>query len=312
MPARLLAFVLLLSLPLAAQAREPWQIGHGPFVTASDVTAHNKFPQDMADIRAALAGDKPDWPAALVLFTYGKHFKAHSVARFADNYNGRLDRYLAAAAKHYGSASFQNAFLFAAIGNTGRFARATEAERIAALDAGMTALLFNYARFELGEAERKARMEKPNWSLQNGAPKNWSEAFAFYYGPEGKHGAFEAVAKLPNGEQLNARILNALAKGQTDLVAQKWPPEASAELHAALDAASIALFRDALIKISDTPEAALPAAVARAQGFWLGAVDAVLRLDARRAPLIDFALVSPSLPATKNTLAELLKGLPGE
>lgn len=312
MPARLLAFVLLLSLPLAAEAREPWQIGHGPFVTASDVTAHNKFPQDMADIRAALAGDKPDWPAALVLFTYGKHFKAHSVARFADNYNGRLDRYLAAAAKHYGSASFQNAFLFAAIGNTGRFARATEAERIAALDSGMTALLLNYMRFELGEAERKARMEKPNWSLQNGTPKNWSEAFAFYYGPEGKHGAFEAIAKLPNGERLNARILTALAKGQTDLVAQKWPPEAHAELIAALDAASIALFRDALNKAASTAEAELPVAHACAAGFWLGAVDAVARADTSRAAAIDKALADTPSPAAIKAAAEALGTLPGE
>jgi hypothetical protein len=312
MTARLLALALVLSLPLAANAREPWQIGHGPFVTASDVTAHNKFPQDMADIRAALSGDKPDWPAALVLFTYGKHFKAHSVARFADNYNGRLDRYLAVAAKHYGSASFQNTFLFAAIGNTGRFARAAEAERIAALDAGMTALLFNYARFELGEAERKAKMEKPNWSLQNGSPKNWNEVFAFYYGPEGKHGAFEAIAKLPNGEKLNARILQALAKGQTDLVAQKWPTEAHAELVAALDAASIALFRDALHKAANAVESELPVARARTAGFWLGAVDAVLRADGTRATIIDKALTGAPSPATIRAASEALGTLPGE
>lgn len=312
MTARLVALALLLSLPLAADAREPWQIGHGPFLTASDVTAHNKFPQDMADIRALLAGDKPDWPGALALFTYGKHFKAHSVARFADNYNGRLDRYLAAAAKHYGSASFQNAFLFAAIGNTGRFARASEAERKAALDAGMTALLINYARYELGEAERKAKDEKPNWSLQNGAPKNWNEAFAFYYGPEGKHGAFEAIAALPNGEKLNARILHALARGQTDLVGQKWAPEAAAELRAAFDAASVALFRDALTKAGNTPDAELPVARARAAGFWLGAVDAVLRADSARAAAIDKAFAGAPNPAAIKAAAEALGTLPGE
>jgi len=312
MPARLLAFALLLLIPLTVQAREPWQIGHGPFVTASDVTAHNKFPQDMADIRALLSGNKPDWNAALVLFTYGKHFRAHSVARFADNYNGRLDTYLSAAAKHYGSASFQNAFLFAAIGDTGRFARTPAAVRIAALDAGMSALLINYARYELGEAERKTKAEKPNWSLENGAPKNWNEVFAFYYGPEGKHGAFEAIAKLPNGEKLNARILNALAKGQTDLVAQKWSPEAHAELAAALDAASIALFRDALTKAGSASEADLPVARARAAGFWLGAVDAVLRADAGRATTIDKAFASAPNPATIKAAIEALDTLPEE
>lgn len=312
MPARLLALALLVLLPLAAEAKEPWQIGHGPFLSASDVTAHNKFPQDMADIRALLAGDKPDWNAALLLFTYGKHFANHSVARFADNYNGRLDTYLAAAAKHYGSASFQNAFLFAAIGDTGRFARQPAAVRIAALDAGMTALLINYARYELGEAQRKARAEKPNWSLENGAPKNWNEVFAFYYGPEGKHGAFEAIAKLPNGEKLNARILNALTKGQTDLVAQKWTPEAHAELVAALDAASIALFRDALIKFETAPEAEIPVARARAQGFWLAAVDAVLRIDPDRARFIETGMISPPSPVTEKVLSQTLNGLPGE
>ena len=312
MPARLLALALLLLTPLAAQAREPWQIGHGPFVTASNVTAHNKFAQDMADIRALLSGDKPDWPAALALFTYGKHFRAHSVARFADNYNGRLDAYLSAAAKHYGSASFQNAFLFAAIGSTGRFARASAAERIAALDAGMSALLINYARYELGEAERKAKMENPNWSLENGSPKNWSEVFAFYYGPDGKHGAFEAIAKLPNGEKLNARILNALAKGQTDLVAQKWAPEAKVELAAALDAASIALFRDALTKAANASETELLVARARAAGFWLGAVDAVVRADAASATTIDKAFAGAPNPAAIKAAAEALGTLPGE
>jgi hypothetical protein len=308
---RLLAFALLFA-PLAVNAKEPWQIGHGPFLTASDVTAHNKFPQDMADIRSSLAGDKPDWNAALVLFTYGKHFKAHSIARFADNYNGRIDAYLAAAAKFYNSASFQNAFLFAAIGNTGRFARAPAAVRIAALDAGMSALLINYARYELGEAERKAKAEKPNWSLENGSPKNWNEVFAFYYGPEGKHGAFEAIAKLPNGEKLNARILEALAKGQTDLVARKWAPEAHSELIAALDAASIALFRDAAAKLASANEAELPLARARAQGFWLGAVDAVLRIDPGRAGFIETGLVSPLTPVTAKALTGALNGLPGE
>jgi hypothetical protein len=309
---RLPVLALLLIAPLAAEAREPWQIGHGPFLTASDVTAHNKFPQDMADIRAALAGDKPDWNAALVLFTYGKHFRAHSVARFADNYNGRLAAYLPAAAKFYGNASFQNAFLFAAIGNTNRFSRASAAERTAALDAGMTALLINYARYELGEAERKAKAEKPNWSLENGAPKNWNEVFAFYYGPEGKHGAFEAIAKLANGEKLNARILEALARGQTDLVAQKWPADTHAELVAALDAASIALFRDALIRFEAAPAGELLVARARAQGFWLGAVDAVLRIDPGRAGFIETGLISPPSPVTEKVLSQTLNGLPGE
>ncbi|HRF08010.1 MAG TPA: hypothetical protein PL193_05100 [Xanthobacteraceae bacterium] len=308
----LLALALLVLAPLSAEAREPWQIGHGPYLTASDVTAHNKFPQDIADIRAALSGEKPDWSAALVLFTYGKHFKAHSVARFADNYNGRLEQYLKAATAHYFSPSFQNAFLFAAIGNTGRFARATEAERIAALDTGMTALLLNYMRYELGEAERKARMDTPNWSLGNGAPKNWNEVFAFYYGPDGKHGAFEAIAKLPNGEKLNTRILNALAKGQPDLVERKWAPQAAAELRAAIDAASLALFREALKHAAAAPEAELPVARARAAGFWLAAVDAVMRADPHRVTAIEKALSGTTEPGALRAAVSGLGTFPGE
>ncbi|MCW5682473.1 MAG: hypothetical protein KF794_14280 [Xanthobacteraceae bacterium] len=311
MPARLLAIVLLLAAPFAAQAREPWQIGHGPFLTAADVSAHNKFPQDMADIRALLAGEKPDWAGALSLYAYGRHFKAHSVARFADNYNGRLDSYLPVSAKHYGSASFQNAFLFAALANTGRFARASEAERKAALDAGMTALLINYARYELGEAQRKASATQPNWSLQNGAPKNWSEAFAFYYGPEGKHGAFEAIAALPNGERLNARILQALADGQPDLLRQKWPQEAADELAAALNVASIALFRNALEAADKADDAGLALMRARAAGFWLAAGEPILRTD-RRAPMVEKALTgTPDREAIKAALA-VIAPLPGE
>lgn len=312
MTPQMISLALVLLLTGFADAREPWQLGHGPFVTASDVTAHNKFPQDIADIRTALAGDKPDWPAAIALYAYGKHFRAHSLGRFADNYNGRLDAYLPAAAKHFGSASFQNAFLFSALANTGRFSRASEAERKAALDAGMTALMINYARYEFGEAGRKAKAATPNWSLENGAPKNWNEVFAFYYGPEGKHSVFEALNTLPEGERLNNRILSVLAAGQTDLVAQKWAPEAAANLASALDAASIAFLRDALKKAAAGSEAALAVERARAAGFWLAASDALLRADAQRAPAIEKAFTGNPDKAAIQAAIDALVGLPGE
>jgi hypothetical protein len=307
------ALVACSALLSAAEAREPWQLGHGPFVTAADVTAHNKFPLDMAEIRAFLASDKPDWPAALSLYAYGKHFKAHSVGRFADNYNGRLEIYLPASSRYFGSPSFQNAVLFSALAGTGPFARASEAQRRAILDAGMTALIINYARYELGEAERKAKDEKPNWSLQNGSPKNWNEVFAFYFGPEGRHAAFAVVAKLPAGDMLNSRILDALATGQSDLIERKWAPEAARALGAALDAASLALLRDALEQASAAanPDAAT-LAQARAAGFWLAAAEPVLRIRGpESARAVTAAFTGPKNAEALHKALALLAEIPG-
>jgi hypothetical protein len=306
--AALFTSIVLLS---TAFAKEPWQLGHGPFTTAADVREHNLFGQDLADIRAALSGPKADWPAALALYTYGKNFKVHSVGRFADDYNGRLSTYLPAATKHFGSPSYQNAFLFSALAGTGRFARASELERSAALDAGMTALVLNWGRYELGESERKAnKMTPPNWALTNGSPKNWNEIFAFHYGPEGRHAAFEALEKIEGGSAINNRLLAALDEGQRDLVAQKWSPAAARKISASLNAASLALLRDALAKGDGAPDDQLAVTQARAAGYWLAASETISALAPDKLKTVETAISGKPDRAAFKAASAALEGIP--
>lgn len=79
---------------LPASALESWQLSEGPFVTASDVTAHNKMPLDIKGVTEAVTAESRDWPAALTLFAYGANFANHSLAKFTDNYNGRFPAHL--------------------------------------------------------------------------------------------------------------------------------------------------------------------------------------------------------------------------
>ena len=305
---RLGGILLAASFPLSSlEAKEPWQLGHGPFTTAADVREHSRLGQDLAEIRAAIAGEKPDWSSALALYAFGKNFKAHAVGGFADNYNGRLGAYLPNASKHFGNPSYQNAFLFSALASTGRFARTPDDVRRAAIDAGLTAVAINWCRYELGEFERKAnKMNPPNWALTNGSPKNWNEIFAFYYGPEGRHAAFEAIGKIDGGSEINDRLLTALAEGQEELVKEKWPPDAARKVAAALDAGSIALLRDALKKGESAADGELALAQARAAGFWLAASETVAASDSEKLKAVEAALSGkPDRDAFKAALGVL-------
>lgn len=286
----LFAAALIVSLASAAfaQTREPWQLGHGPFVTASDVREHSKLGQDIADLKTALAGAKPDWAAAITVYSSVRNFPNHTLAIFADDYNGRLATYLPAATKHFGHTKFQNSFFASAFFRSGAFRNASDAERRATIEGAAIALVLNWCRYELGESERKAKMPEPNWALTNGSPKNWNEVFAFYYGPDGKHAGFEAVAAVEGGASINERMMAALAEGQKDLVGKKWAPDAARRLASTINAASLALLRDALKKAADAPDDQLAAARARAAGLWLGAVEIVAR-DPARAKTVEAA-----------------------
>jgi Low iron-inducible periplasmic protein len=293
-----------------ASAREPWQLGHGPFVTAADVREHNQLPFDIAALRALIAVDKPDWAGALALYAFGKSFRAHSLGRFADDYNGRLTAHMPAATRHHGAPTFQNAFLFSALAGTGRFAPASERVRRAAIEAGAVALMINWSRYELGEAARKAATAPANWSLQNGAPKNWNEVFAFYWGPDGRHSVFESLAAVDGATAINDRLLAALAEGQAELLAQKWPADAARKLTSSLHAASLSLLRNALAGTSGASDQELAVAHARVAGFWLAAVEPVAAVDPARAKTIEATLAGRPSRAALDAVRGALDGLP--
>lgn len=276
----------LIALGGASKALADWKLSEGPFTTASDVTAHNRMPLDVKEVNDAVGAG--DWVAALVKFGFGGNFANHSLAKFTDDYNGRLTTHVATASAHFGTPSFQNHALFAALAGSGRFAGTSPEARAAFVDAGLVSVVINWSRYELGESARKAKLAEPNWSLQNGSPKNWNEIFAFYWGPEGRHSAFERVAAQDGGE-INDRLLAALADGQEELVAEKWAGEAADMVDGILDEASVLLFSRALAAALEADEAGLEVARAAAAGYWLAAADA-LAGDAALANAVEEAL----------------------
>ncbi len=274
--AGLAAAAIHLALAVPVLAREDWQIGAGPFLSASDVRAHNQMPLDIEGVLSRIAATPPDWRGALELFAFGAHFPNHSLAKFTDNYNGRIASHVPEATAVFGTPSFANHALAAALAGTGRFAGADDAVRQGFIEAGLQAVVLNWSRYELGESQRKATMAEPNWSLENGAPKNWNEIFAFYWGPEGRHSAHAALEALPGGEAVNAALLQALADGQEVLLADTWAGEDAERVAAALDAASLHLLSGALDDaVTAEDEATRAVAQARAAGYWLAASDAV-------------------------------------
>lgn len=303
-----LALVGALLTAAPALAIEDWQLSHGPFVTAADVRAHNKMPLDIAEIDSALALTPPGWPQALERYAFGKNFANHSLAKFADDYNGRLGAHLPVSSGHFGSPSFQNEALFAAIAGTGRFAGASEAERAAFVDTGLVALALNWSRYELGESARKAAANPPNWSLQNGSPKNWNEIFAFYYGPEGRHSVYEAVAALEGGGAINDRLFAVLAEGQADVADGRWAPEAAAKVKTALNEAGMALLADAMRAVDSADEEGLAKARGRIGGYWLAAAEAAAA-DPEVAAKIEVAFAGKPERGTLQTAAKALAAI---
>ncbi|MGY6646865.1 MAG: hypothetical protein ACXIVD_16775 [Salinarimonas sp.] len=289
----LLAAPLLLASP-AAVALEDWQLSHGPFVTGADVRPHAGLPQDRGDILAAITQETPDWRRALEIYAFGRHFpwrdQTHSLGRFADDYNGAMPAVVPASVEHFGEATFQNAWLFSALAGTRTFQGADDALRVAAVDGGTLATILNWCRFELVMSERKAKADDPNWSTRNGSPKNWNEIFAFYRGTNGTHSVYEALASSEEGAALNAALMEVLAVGQEDVLAETWPEEAGREVEALLDRAALLILHDALADLDGLSDEALAATQVRAAGLWLAASQSIAARDTADADAIRDAL----------------------
>lgn len=316
-PLRALLLAAAVALANPAAALEDWQIAHGPFVTAADVRPHNALPGDIADMRAALATEAPDFAAALDIYAFGRNFpwreRTHSLGRFGDDYNGAMARVLPEAVAHFGGPEFQMAFVFAALAGTSRFQDASPEGRIAAAEAGALATVVNWTRFELTMSESKSSAAEPNWDLSNGSPKNWNEIFAFHFGPEGGNSVHAALEALPGGAEVNAALYDALARGQEQVVAETWPEAEAAEVAALIDRGALLLLADALASAAEAGAAELETAQLRAAGLWLAAAEAVLPRDLAAAETIAAAVEGDPDPALLHTAAtavtEVVDGL---
>ncbi len=314
--AALAASLTLVLVTLPATADDFAIEGEG-FRTAADVRAHNRLPQDLADIRAALAGEAPDFTAALDRYAFGGNFDwrdgFHSFAIFADDYQGRMARTLPGAVGLTDDPAFAHRVLVSAMMGTGEFRgrgptrSEAPAVRRAVVEEGLLATILNWCRLELTEASIRGP-ENGNWSLQNGSPKNWSELFAFWWGPDGEHSLHAAMTDLTERYALPehpTRLVTAeLAAGQPALLEERWPAAEAAAIARALDLAALLLLVDRANALQatlvDGDEAAQAAAFAAVRGTWLAGLDSIARADAALAAELDryvAARADAALPA---------------
>jgi hypothetical protein len=144
-----------------------------------------------------------------------------------------------------------------------------------------------WVRLEFGKALGKAK--DGDYEPLNGAPHNWDEAFAFYWGPEGKHSLYQLAANLSDkyklASSINKDFFAALIDGLKQMIDGKSEPTSAIDagqkqllrlfILACLDAA-----KDVENGASDDDKAA-----ARWKGFayWMAIGDAIHQADASAA-----------------------------
>lgn len=284
------------------------------FTTGADVRPHNRLGLDIAEINEALGQFPPDYARALTRYAFGRHFNwrdsSHSLAFFADDYQGRLRRVLPGAMQLDPNPAFMHHFMAAALMGTGSFQgsgqrrSAADAARIAAIATGMQAIVLNWCRLELSEASIRGP-QNGNWSLANGSPKNWSELFAFWWGPDGRHSLHAELTRIADRFQLpehpTRALARALAAGQPVLLEKQWPAEEAEAIRVSLDTAALLLFLDRAADLDAAVAAGgETAAAARAalRAAWLAAGDTFMRADPGTAAALHQELTAQEAPKT--------------
>lgn len=195
----------------------------------SQVNDHNALPRDIGDIHALLSviddGQQIDFAAIQAIYEQGKNsIKAkgsvRTIAAFVDGVDGskpekNFENLFPVAFDYFGQPGFLEDFLGSAIRGEGRFAAASDKARAEAIKAGLYTALAYWVRFELRYSAYKA--QAGNFACPKGAPHNWDEGFAFYYGPNGRYSLYafiEALAKKDRGlRRGNATLLRAFRRG---------------------------------------------------------------------------------------------------
>jgi hypothetical protein len=288
---------LLVAMP--AMASDDFAISGEGFTTAADVRQHNRLPLDLAAIREALAEPEPDFARALARYAFGGGFawrdSFHSLAYFADDYQGRMRRVLTGAMELEADPAFAHHQIVSALMGTGSFSgdgtRSQPAEmRRAFVETALLATILNWCRLELSEASIRGP-ERGNWSLANGSPKNWSELFAFWYGPEAEHSLHAEMTRIAERfdlpEHPTRLVTGPLTAGQPTLLDEEWPEAEARRLAQALDHAALLLLLD---RTADLEAADDPAALAAVRGAWIAAGDSLARADVKAARDLQEAL----------------------
>lgn len=275
------------------------------YTSYSDVTTHNKVPQDIGDIKELLKAGSVDWTKVQELYEKGKHsVKSDGSVRTLNGFASKPDNFIkyspdaVAYFKDKGICQLAPVTGFKctegkyvdelvesyAIKGTGPFEKASDAVRGAVVKSGLLALMSYWVRLEFGKAI--AKVKAGNADLEKGGPHNWDEAFAFYWGPEGKHSLYTLAADLSSKYKLatsiNADFFKALIDGQKKMKDEQAAPE---EATKAGNKQLIRLFVLAAIDAAKELDAAGDDAakdVARWKGFgyWTAMGHAVAKADA--------------------------------
>mmetsp|Transcript_47839 Transcript_47839/g.54186 ORF Transcript_47839/g.54186 Transcript_47839/m.54186 type:complete len:963 (-) Transcript_47839:112-3000(-) len=160
----------------------------------SNVDKQNDLPYDLQQVALLLdtfSLRPPDVSYELILDIYEgtRVLTPLSFADFADgtdpvNPVKSFQNIFPGAVAYFGTENFLDLYIRGAIMGTGRFAESSDSVRGAAILSGLYSLLTYFVTFELRFSEIKT--QESNFGCREGAPHNFDEAMAFFYGPRGQ------------------------------------------------------------------------------------------------------------------------------
>lgn len=180
----------------------------GGYQPVSDVAQHARMSLDLCEINGLLDASPVDFAAVAAIYRQGKNSEEkegvkRTLGKFADDPRGAEDtlgRY-----ERYLGTGWLNAFVGDAIDGVGAFAGTSEAVRRQAVRIGVRdQIMVAWALHELDAAVDKAA--KASFTKKSGAPHNWDEVWAYYYGEKPECSPF-ATAQA-RGEEFGVGTLS--------------------------------------------------------------------------------------------------------
>jgi len=167
----------------------------------SNVDKQNDVPYDLLEINQELINQEVNmYVNILKIYEEGVPFRNTypTLADFADGTDSNkvksFENIFPTAVKYFGSEDFLDTWIQDAITCTGQFSDSNDDVRAAAISTGFLSLFNYWVRFELRFSKIKA--DDGNFSCKSGAPHNFDEAYAFYYGPRGRSALFAFLNEL--------------------------------------------------------------------------------------------------------------------
>lgn len=189
------------------------------YKTVSDVVSHSMVGQDIEDIKTLLATSPKDYAGAEKIYKDGKNSSKGTSFRTIASFSqtaANFDTYAPDAVKFFGGAKFiDNLVYVGAIEGGGAFAQATDGVRAATIVHGILALMTYWVRLEFAKALEKVKAN--NYEKSEGAPHNWDEGFAYYWGNKGKGSLYAFAAGLSEkyklAESINREFMEQMVAG---------------------------------------------------------------------------------------------------